>query len=81
MHFGAGVQVAAEAVTLGSTLDLPRDLLFDTLAKNAVVAPAQYRKAGWRQKARPRAAIPMHKDFGLVLASANWRGAFDAFTA
>jgi hypothetical protein len=38
------VQIAAEAVPLGSTLDLPRDLLFDTLAKNAVVAPAHIRK-------------------------------------
>jgi hypothetical protein len=33
------MQVVAEAVALGSTLDLPRDLLFDTLPKTAVVAP------------------------------------------
>jgi 3-hydroxyisobutyrate dehydrogenase-like beta-hydroxyacid dehydrogenase len=38
---GVCMQVVAEAVALGSTMDLPRDLLFDTLAKTAVVAPAQ----------------------------------------
>jgi len=41
---GVGMQVGAEAVALGSTLDLPRDLLFDTLAKTAVVAPAHIGK-------------------------------------
>ena len=46
---GVGMQVVAEAVALGSTLDLPRDLLFDTLAKTAVVAPAHIGKlAGLR---------------------------------
>jgi hypothetical protein len=33
--WGVGLQVLAEAVALGSTPDLPRDLLFDTLAKTA----------------------------------------------
>ena len=42
--WGVGMQVVAEAVALGSTLDLPRDLLFDTLAKTAVVAPAHIGK-------------------------------------
>ena len=43
------MQVIVEAVALGSTLDLPRDLLFDTLAKTAVVAPAHIGKlAGLR---------------------------------
>src|SRR6266550_4400928 len=37
---GTGMQALAEAVALGARLDLPRDLLFDTLAKTAVVAPA-----------------------------------------
>ena len=37
---GVGMQVVAEAVALGATLDLPRDILFDTLAKTAIVAPA-----------------------------------------
>jgi len=54
---GVGMASSCRAVALGSALDLPRDLLFDTLAKTAVVAPAQCRKAGYRQKARLRAAI------------------------
>ena len=37
---GVGMQAVAEAVALGLRLNLPRDLLFDTLAKTAVVAPA-----------------------------------------
>src|ERR1700691_2343918 len=37
---GVGMQAIAEAVALGVSLDLPRDLLLDTLAKTAVVAPA-----------------------------------------
>ena len=37
---GVGIQIVSDAVALGSTLDLLRDLLFDTLAKTAVVAPA-----------------------------------------
>ena len=46
---GVGMQVVAEAVALGSTLDLLRDVLFDTLAKTAVVAPAHIGKlAGLR---------------------------------
>src|SRR5580704_6387130 len=35
---GVGMQALAEAVALGSKLDLPRDLVLDTLAKTAVVA-------------------------------------------
>ena len=38
------MKLVAEAVALGLTLDLPRDLLFDTLAKNAVVVPAHIGK-------------------------------------
>ena len=41
---GGGMQVVAEAVALGSTLDLPRDLLSDTTAKTTVVAPAHIGK-------------------------------------
>src|SRR5205085_4825252 len=37
---GVGMQAIAEAVALGLRLDLPRDLLLDTLAKTTVVAPA-----------------------------------------
>jgi 3-hydroxyisobutyrate dehydrogenase-like beta-hydroxyacid dehydrogenase len=36
---GVGMQAIAEAVALGIKLDLPRELLFDTLSKTAVVAP------------------------------------------
>jgi 3-hydroxyisobutyrate dehydrogenase-like beta-hydroxyacid dehydrogenase len=38
---GVGMQAIAEAVTLGGLLDLPRDLLFDILAKTAVITPVQ----------------------------------------
>ena len=41
---GVGMQVVAEAVALGSTLDLLRDLLFETLAKTAAGAPAHIGK-------------------------------------
>jgi hypothetical protein len=41
---GVGMQVVAEAVALGSTLDMLRDLLCDPLAKTAVVAPAHIGK-------------------------------------
>src|SRR5260221_7030319 len=37
---GVGMQAIAEAVALGAALHLPRSLLFDALAKTAVVAPA-----------------------------------------
>jgi hypothetical protein len=41
---GVGMQVVAEAVALRSTLDRPRDLLSDTVAKTAVVSPAHFGK-------------------------------------
>src|SRR6202008_3103461 len=37
---GLGMQAIAESLALGSHLGLPRDILFDTLAKTAVIAPA-----------------------------------------
>jgi hypothetical protein len=37
-----GMQVGAKAVALGSTLDLPRDLRFDTLAKTAFVGGSRF---------------------------------------
>jgi len=37
---GVGMQAIAEALALGVQLGLSRDLLFDTLGKTAVVAPA-----------------------------------------
>jgi 3-hydroxyisobutyrate dehydrogenase-like beta-hydroxyacid dehydrogenase len=62
---------------LGSTLGLPRDLLFDTLAKTAVVAPAHAGKLATAKKDDYAPQFPvrlMHKDFGLVLAAAAQSG-------
>ncbi len=69
---GVGMQAIAEAVALGHALDLPRDLVLDTLAKTAVVAPAF---AGKMVSAKQDDYTPqfpvrlMHKDFGLILAA------------
>ena len=70
---GVGMQAVAEAVALGSRLDLPRDLLFDTLAKTAVVAPAHTGKLASSKKHDYTPQFPlrlMRKDFGLILAEA-----------
>jgi 3-hydroxyisobutyrate dehydrogenase len=70
---GVGMQGVAEAVALGSRLDLPRDLLFDTLAKTAVVAPAHTGKLTSAKKHDYAPQFPlrlMRKDFGLILAAA-----------
>ena len=74
---GVGMQAIAEALALGLTLDLPRDLLFDTLAKTAVVAPAHVGKLFTAKKQDYAPQFPirlMHKDFGLVLAEAGQAG-------
>jgi 3-hydroxyisobutyrate dehydrogenase-like beta-hydroxyacid dehydrogenase len=74
---GVGMQAVAEALALGLTLDLPRDLLFDTLAKTAVVAPAHVGKLATAKKRDYAPQFParlMHKDFGLVLAAAAHAG-------
>jgi 3-hydroxyisobutyrate dehydrogenase-like beta-hydroxyacid dehydrogenase len=74
---GLGMQAIAEAVALGRALDLPRELVFDTLAKTAVVAPAF---AGKMVSAKQHDYTPqfpvrlMHKDFRLVLAAAARAG-------
>ena len=71
---GVGMQSVAEAVSLGSSLDLPRDLLLDTLAKTAVVAPAHVGKLATAKKHDYSPQFPirlMHKDFGLVLSAAE----------
>ena len=71
------MQAIAEAVALGSRLDLPRDLLFDTLAKTAVVAPAHLGKLATAAKHDYSPQFPvrlMRKDFGLVLAAAGQFG-------
>jgi 3-hydroxyisobutyrate dehydrogenase-like beta-hydroxyacid dehydrogenase len=74
---GVGMQAIAEAVALGLKLDLPRDLLFDTLAKTAVVAPAHTGKLASAKRDDYAAQFPvrlMRKDFGLVLAAAAHAG-------
>jgi 3-hydroxyisobutyrate dehydrogenase-like beta-hydroxyacid dehydrogenase len=74
---GLGMQAIAEAVALGSRLDLPRELLFATLAKTAVVPPALAGKlstAGRRDYAPQFAVRLMHKDFGLIMAAAAESG-------
>jgi 3-hydroxyisobutyrate dehydrogenase-like beta-hydroxyacid dehydrogenase len=74
---GVGMQSIAEAVVLGSKLDLPRDLLLDTLAKTAVVAPAHLGKLATAKKHDYSPQFPvrlMHKDFGLILSAAEQLG-------
>jgi 3-hydroxyisobutyrate dehydrogenase-like beta-hydroxyacid dehydrogenase len=74
---GVGMQAIAEAVALGSRLDLPRDLLFDTLAKTAVVAPAHAGKLATAKQHDYTPQFPlrlMRKDFGLILAAAAQSG-------
>jgi 3-hydroxyisobutyrate dehydrogenase-like beta-hydroxyacid dehydrogenase len=70
---GVGMQAVAEAVALGSRLDLPRDLLLDTLAKTAVISPALVGKLATAKGHDYSPQFPirlMRKDFGLVLAAA-----------
>jgi 3-hydroxyisobutyrate dehydrogenase-like beta-hydroxyacid dehydrogenase len=70
---GLGMQALAEALALGSCLHLPRNLLFRTLAKTAVVPPALAGKlaTAGRQDYEPQFPLRlMHKDFGLILAAA-----------
>jgi len=74
---GVGMQAVAEAVALGSKLDLPRDLLLDTLAKTAVVAAAHLGKLATAKKHDYSPQFPvrlMHKDFGLILGAAEQLG-------
>jgi 3-hydroxyisobutyrate dehydrogenase-like beta-hydroxyacid dehydrogenase len=44
---GVGMQAVAEALALGLTLDLPRDVLFDTLAKTRGRRSGLCREAGY----------------------------------
>jgi 3-hydroxyisobutyrate dehydrogenase-like beta-hydroxyacid dehydrogenase len=74
---GVGMQAIAEALALGSRLGLPRDLLLDTLAKTAVVAPAHAGKLATAKKHDYAPQFPirlMHKDFGLIAAAAAKSG-------
>jgi 3-hydroxyisobutyrate dehydrogenase-like beta-hydroxyacid dehydrogenase len=71
------MQAIAEAVALGSDLGLPRELLLDTLAKTAVVAPAHAGKLASAKRNDYTPQFPlrlMHKDFGLILAAAAQHG-------
>ena len=80
---GVGMQAVAEAIALGLTLDLPRDLLFDTLAKTSVVAPAHAgklataKKVDYTHRNSFPAHVSLHKDFWTRLlaaaAHANFR--------
>jgi 3-hydroxyisobutyrate dehydrogenase-like beta-hydroxyacid dehydrogenase len=70
---GLGMQAIAEALALGGGLGLQRDLLFDTLAKTAVVAPAHAGKlvSAKRNDYTPKFPVRlMRKDFGLILTEA-----------
>jgi 3-hydroxyisobutyrate dehydrogenase-like beta-hydroxyacid dehydrogenase len=74
---GVGMQAIAEAVSLGIQLGLPRDLLFETLGKTAVVAPAHLGKLATAKQNDYTAQFPlrlMQKDFGLILWEANKLG-------
>jgi 3-hydroxyisobutyrate dehydrogenase-like beta-hydroxyacid dehydrogenase len=76
---GLGMQAIAEAVALGSRLDLPRDLLYSTLAKTAVVPPALAGKLATAEGHDYAPQFPlrlMHKDFALILAAAERSGLF-----
>jgi 3-hydroxyisobutyrate dehydrogenase-like beta-hydroxyacid dehydrogenase len=70
---GLGMQAIAESLALGSALGLPRDLLFDTLAKTAVVAPAHAGKFATAKRGDYTPQFPvrlMRKDFALILNEA-----------
>src|SRR6267142_2141537 len=74
---GVGMQAIAEALALGIQLGLPRDLLFDTLGKTAVVAPAHLGKLASAKQNDYTPQFPlrlMQKDFGLILWEANKLG-------
>ena len=74
---GVGMQALAEAIALGLRLDLPRDLLFDTLAKTAVVAPAHAGKLATAKEHDYSPQFPlrlMRKDFGLIASAAEQLG-------
>ncbi len=70
---GLGMQAIAESLALGAALGVRRDLLFDTLAKTAVVAPAHVGKLESARRADYSPQFPvrlMQKDFALILNEA-----------
>ncbi len=73
---GLGMQAVAEAVALGESLDVPRDLLLETLARTAVVAPAHVGKLATAKRNDYTPQFPvrlMRKDFELILNAAKRR--------
>jgi len=62
---GLGMQAIAEALALGSRLDLPRELLYSTLAKTAVIPPALSGKLAAVNAAE--AASGREEDFSAVI--------------
>jgi 3-hydroxyisobutyrate dehydrogenase-like beta-hydroxyacid dehydrogenase len=71
---GLGMQAVAEAAALGQKLGLPREALFETLAKTAVVPPALSGKLATASQGDYAPQFPvrlMSKDFGLILAAAG----------
>ena len=82
---GLGMQAIAESLALGSALGLSHDLLFDALAKTAVVAPAHVGKLASAKRADYAPQFPvrlMQKDFALILNEAarlkRWMPATEA---
>jgi 3-hydroxyisobutyrate dehydrogenase-like beta-hydroxyacid dehydrogenase len=74
---GLGMQAVAEAAALGQRLGLPREALFETLAKTAVIAPALVGKLGSARQNDYAPQFPirlMSKDFALILAAAAQLG-------
>jgi 3-hydroxyisobutyrate dehydrogenase len=74
---GVEMQAIAEAVALGEGLGLSRDLLFEVLAKTAVVAPAHAGKLATAKNHDYAPQFPlrlMRKDFGLIQAAAEQLG-------
>jgi 3-hydroxyisobutyrate dehydrogenase len=70
---GVGMQAMAEGLALGIRLGLPRDVLFETLGKTAVVAPAHLGKLATAKQNDYTAQFPlrlMAKDFDLILSKA-----------
>ena len=70
---GVGMQAIAEALAFGGQLGLSRDLLFDTLGKTAVVAPAFLGKLATAKQRDYTPQFPlrlMRKDFDLILSNA-----------
>ena len=75
---GVGMQAIAEAVALGRALGLERDLLLETLAKTAVIAPAHLGKLSTAKANDYAPQFPlrlMDKDFRLIGAEAAKVGA------